>query len=154
MDHVAILRKSNIKKSDNLFLDIMQKKKTIESRWYVNKIAPWNNISAGDKVYLKESGEKVKGVATVSKVKQYENLNYSTVTEIIEKYGKQIAPHTSKDEFYNWAKSKEFKRYCILIFLENPMLIKEFEINKKGFGISSAWLCVGDINKVKINEEF
>lgn len=40
MHHIAILRKSNIKKGDNLLKDIIDEKKTIESRWYINKINP------------------------------------------------------------------------------------------------------------------
>ena len=56
MDHVAILRKAKVSRGDNLLQDILDGTKTIESRWYVNKISPWDKIKSGDTVYLKEFG--------------------------------------------------------------------------------------------------
>ena len=49
-----------------------------------------------------------------------------------------------------WIEMYKNKNYCILMFLENPTKIKPFKINKKGFGINSAWLCINNINKIKI----
>lgn len=149
MDHIAILRKAIISKNDNLLEDILAGTKTIESRWYVNKISPWNKIRKNDLVYFKESGRQVIAVAEVLKVLQFENLNKDITNQIIENYGKQIAPHSTESEFESWAKRESKKRYCILIFLENVKKIKPFNIDKKGYGISSAWLAVENIGKVK-----
>jgi ASC-1-like (ASCH) protein len=149
MDHVAILRKSKISAGDDLLGDILAGLKTIESRWYVNKVSPWNNISAGDVVYLKESGCLVCAKAEVSKVIQYDQLTDELVADIAQKYGRQIDPHLSVEEFVDWYKQNKNKRYCILIFLEHVTRVEPFEINKSGFGISSAWLAVGDIGRVK-----
>ena len=151
MDHVAILRKANIKKGDDLLGDILVGTKTIESRWYVNKVAPWGKIQAGDVVYFKESGRPVTAKAKVEKVLQFENLSESVVQEIIDKYGTKIAPGTSREEFLAWATEQKNKRYCILIFLKNVTKVEPFEINKKGFGISSAWLVVKDIAKLIVS---
>jgi hypothetical protein len=150
MDHVAILRKANISKKDNLLRDILTGAKTIESRWYVHKIDPWNKVSAGDTVYLKESGCPVTAAAHVAQVVQYPHLTKALISEIIKTYGKQIAPGTSEEEFLDWGEKNLNKNYCILIFLKDIRRVEPFNINKKGFGISSAWLCVGNISKVRI----
>jgi len=41
------------------------------------------------------------------------------------------------------------KKYCILIFLKNPVIIKPFKINKKGYGSMSAWICINKIDDIK-----
>lgn len=52
MHHVAIM-----KPSWKLIPKILSGEKTIESRWYQTRRAPWNGIAAGDVVYFKDSGE-------------------------------------------------------------------------------------------------
>jgi len=116
MDHVAILRKSNFKKGDNILGDIIAGRKTVESRWYVHKVAPWDKIFAGDTVYFKESGCPVTAKAYVSKVLQFDALTADKVREIISDYGKQIAPSLPEEEFFLWAETHADKKYCILIF--------------------------------------
>ncbi len=150
MDHVAILRKSNFKKGDNILGDIIAGRKTIESRWYVHKVAPWNKIFAGDTVYFKESGCPVMAKAYVSKVLQYDNLHAEKIEEIIKDYGKQIAPNLPEEEFFLWAQNQVGKKYCILIFLEDVQKIPPFNIDKIGFGCASAWLVVEIENVAKI----
>ena len=41
------------------------------------------------------------------------------------------------------------KKYCMLIFLKNPVEVKPFEINKTGFGAMSAWITIPDVTKIK-----
>ena len=149
MHHIAILRKSNLKKGDNLLGDILAGTKTIESRWYVNRVAPWNKITKGDTVYFKESGEKVTAKASVSKVLQYENLIYEKAKEIIEQYGKKIAPSETEEEWLNWIKENNKKRYCILVFLRDVEEIEPFAIDKTGYGSACAWMVMKNIDKVK-----
>lgn len=150
MDHVAILRKSNIKNNDNLLGDILSGTKTIESRWYVNKMSPWNKVAKGDNIYFKESGCPVEAMARVSNVIQYDNLNNGIKKEIVSKYGKQIAPNTSNSQWNTWLNLQKKKKYCILILLSDIKKIQPFDIDKRGYGVSSAWLCVGNINTVKV----
>ena len=147
MDHVAILRKAGF--GDHILADIVAGRKTIESRWYVNKVAPWDRIFAGDTVYFKESGCSVTAKAYVSKVLQYDNLNPEKIKEIIIRYGKQIAPNLPEEEFFVWAQNHSDKNYCILIFLEGVTKIPPFDIDKKGFGSASAWLTVDNIEQIK-----
>ena len=58
MDHVAIMNKRW-----KLIPKILDGSKTIESRWYVNKIKPWNSIKEDDKIYFKNSGEPITAFA-------------------------------------------------------------------------------------------
>jgi len=45
------------------------------------------------------------------------------------------------------------KRYCILIFFDQVERVKPFEIDKTGFGMAAAWLCVDDIETIKKNRK-
>jgi hypothetical protein len=51
VDHVAIL-KPNWK----LLPKLLNGEKTIETRWYLHKFAPWNQVKANDTIYFKDSG--------------------------------------------------------------------------------------------------
>lgn len=151
MQHIAIMQKNL-----GLIESILSGKKKIESRWYVNKINPWNNIKAGEVIYFKNSGESITAKADVERVlqfilvkKHYPELGLGTpqitFDEIVENYAKLIdLQDTSYSDYY--AK----KRYVILIFLKNPKKIKPFTINKTGFGNACAWLCVKDVDSIKV----
>lgn len=142
MQHIAIM-----KKSWGLLLSILTREKTIESRWYDNKYFPWNRIKKEEIVYFKDSGEPVTIKAEVNKVIQYENLTPIKVKQILKKYGQKDGLGINDiPKFYKLFKDK---KYCILVFLKNPKQIKSFNINKTGFGMMSAWLCVDDVNKIK-----
>lgn len=143
MEHVAIM-----KKSWGLTEKILTGQKKIESRWYKAKVAPWDRIKTGDAVYFKDSGEPVTIKATVENVIQFEGLNPTRVKEILAKYG-DLDGIDKKDipSYFELFKNKNF---CMLIFLKNPKEIEPFQIDKKGYGMMSAWMCVEDIGRVKI----
>ena len=143
MEHVAIM-----KKSWGLTDKILSGQKKIESRWYKNKARPWDKIKKGDTVYFKNSGEPVKIKAEVSGVMQFEDLTPKLVKDIFNKYGKDDGiEKTDFSEFFEMFKNK---KYCLLVFLKNPVEIKPFEIDKTGFGAMSAWITVDDINRIKM----
>ncbi len=150
MDHIAILRKAKISKGDNLLKDILDGAKTIESRWYVNKVSPWDRIQKGDTVYFKESGGPITAKAKAAKVLQFDNLNNQIIKEIIKSYGNAISPNTSCEQWDSWITKQIKKIYCILVFLNEVEKVSPFNIDKTGYGISSAWLAVGDIEKVRV----
>ncbi len=141
MNHIAIMNKKL-----GLISKILSGEKKIESRWYKNRIAPWDRISIGDTVYFKDSGDPVCAVATVSKVLQFSDLDKVLFDQIIEKYADDICLQTREyNDYYR------VKNYCILIFLTNPLpIVEPFKIDKSGYGISSAWMCVEDMAKVSI----
>jgi len=68
------------------------------------------------------------------------------VKAIIKKHGKQICLVNTKLE--TWGK---MPKYCILMKIEKAKEIKKpFDINKKGFGVGSTWITLGNINEIKI----
>ena len=139
MEHLAIL-----KKSWNLSRKILDGSKSIESRWYVTRRAPFDKIRAGETIYFKESGEPVSIRAQVSDVRQFSDLNENKVRKIYKDYG-GICPSDLEES----VRVNKGKRYCVLVFIKNPKAIKPFEINKKGYGIMSAWICINKIDDIK-----
>ena len=124
MEHIVILKKKYL----NL---ILEGKKTIESRWTMNKCAPYHNVNIGDILYLKEVGKDVSASARVSDVKFFE-LNDKVIDEIIDKYGKDICISDRNKDRCN-------KRYCTLVWVEDVRIIEPFSV-KKSYG--TAWMIV------------
>lgn len=143
IDHVAIM-----KKSWGLVPKIISGEKKIESRWYKNKSAPWGKIKKGDAVYFKNSGEPISVITKVEKVISFSDLTPRKVKDILNEYGKEDG--IEKDKIPEFFKLFKDKKYCLLIFLNNPKQIEPFEINKAGFGTMSAWLIVEKIDRIKI----
>ncbi len=141
MEHVAIMRKSW-----KLTQKILTGEKKIESRWYQNKYPPWDKIEAGETIYFKDSGDPVTVKATVDRVLQISELTPQKVKEILEKYGKDDGIEDA-EPFYKLFKNK---KRCMLIFLKKPQAVKPFEIDKKGYGMMSAWLCVNNIKNIRL----
>ena len=143
MTHIAIM-----KKSWKLLPKIISGEKTIETRWYKNKYKPWNCIHTGDTIYFKDSGEPVTVKAEVSNVKQYNNLAQEKTEVLLKKYGrKDLGIDEIPKEISKYVNNK---KYAIIIYINNPKLIKPFDIDKTGYGAMASWLCVEDICKVKI----
>lgn len=143
MEHIAIM-----KKSWGLTDKILNGQKKIESRWYKVKYQPWDEIKEGEVVYFKDSGEPVKLRAEVEKVIQFSGLTPRKVSEILEKYGNDDGLERNKiPEFFKRFKDK---KYCMLIFLKNPLEIEPFEIDKTGFGAMSAWITVNSVSKIRV----
>ncbi len=114
MKHIAILRQP--------FYDmILRGEKTIESRWSMNKIAPFNKVQIGDIIYLKISGRPITAKAEVQDVKFF-SLTPKLAGEILEKYGERIGVKKFKniEKYLN-------KRYLTLIWLNNVERIEEIK---------------------------
>jgi hypothetical protein len=140
MDHVAIM-----KKSWGLIPKILSDKKTIESRWYQAKRAPWDKVRAGDAVYFKDSGGPIIARAKVAQVMQFEMGSLADARRICDAYGKEIC--LINDDPASW---KALPKYCILMRLKDPRAVrKPFLINKEGFGSAAAWICVKSINSIR-----
>lgn len=160
MDHIAFMTKKY-----KLIDKILTGEKKVESRWYVNKIAPWNKINVGDTIYFKNSGEKVTAKAGVKKVLQFSNINKTTakalfeldrdqsktILEILTKYGKLIS--FSNSDYKKFAYENTNKNYCILIYLSDPQKIEPFQINKSGYGNACAWICIDSVNSIKLQSD-
>ena len=97
-------------------------------------------------MYFKNSGCAVSVKARVGRVIQYKNLTPDIVRKIVLKFGEWIGI----SDFELFIESVKGKRYCILVFLEDVCEIEPFEIDKTGFGMMSAWICVEDVDEIKI----
>ena len=136
-----------MKKSWGLTNKIISGEKKIESRWYKSKYPPWDRIKEGEIVYFKDSGSPVSIKTEVEKVFQFSNLTPNKVKQILEEYGKDDG--ISQDKIEEFFKLFKDKKYCMLIFLKNPQKIEPFNVDKKGFGMMSAWITVENIEKIK-----
>ena len=142
MQHIAIM-----KKSSKLIDKIVPGDKTIESRWSKTKRAPFGRIGVEDIIYFKDSGNPVTAMAEVEKVLQFRDLTSELIDHILKTYGKELGIEYAPGLHRRYAG----KKYCILAFLRNPRRIKPFSIDKTGYGIGSAWICVDDVAKIRTN---
>lgn len=137
-----------MRKSWGLTEKILGGEKTIETRWYMNKYRPWDQIEKGDVIYFKDSGSPVTIRAFASKVEQYSGLDEAGRRRILGKYTKQdLGTKNIMPEILEYVKNK---RYCIVIHLANPQKVKPFEIDKSGYGAMASWLIVDNIKNIKI----
>lgn len=128
MKHIAILRQP-------FFNMVLCGEKTIESRWSMNKIAPYNKVKVGDVIYLKETGKAVTASAKVKRVKYY-NLTPEKVEEIRVKFGKEIGT----DKFEDWQSTLQ-KKYCTLIWLEDVKCIEPMKVPRSN---GTGWLVINE----------
>ncbi len=104
---------------------MLEGKKTIESRFSKNKVAPYNQITKDDIVIIKKSGDDVLGYFTIKDVLFFD-LNNISIEEIKLKYNKQLCV----DETF-WVNKKN-SNYATLIIINELFKLKPFHINKKG----------------------
>jgi|SRR3989338_2214992 len=140
MHHLAILDKKR-----KLLQKIISGEKSIESRWYKLKKTPYGVIKAGDTIYFKDSGEPVAVKASVEKVLFFSDITKEKYKDIIGKYAEKICLQNRNSE--NYVKQKY--NYVTLIFIKDVQEITPFEINKKGYGLMTAWITVENIEKLK-----
>ncbi len=126
MKHIVILKKK--------YYDmVLAGTKTIESRFSMNKCAPYNKVQVGDTLLIKETGKDVSATAKVKDVKYYE-LTPSLVEDIRIKYGKAIGTDSPKD----W-ESTTRKKYCTLVWLENVDQINPIKVQRS---CGAGWICL------------
>jgi len=102
----------------------------------------------GDAIYFKDSGEPVSIKAKITKVLQFENLTPEKSAEIASKYAMaDLGTHEIPPEIKDYT---SHKNYCVIVFFDNVEKIAPFAIDKTGFGAMAAWLCIDDINIIKL----
>lgn len=128
MKHLAVVRQP--------FYDlILSGEKTIESRWSLNRCAPYQKVEAGDMIFFKLPGKSITATAQVEKVKFFE-LSPQLADKIKNEYGSQIAI----DKFQNWEECRK-KKFLTLIWLRDVKTISPCSFNKKG---RAGWVCKAD----------
>lgn len=105
---------------------ILEGKKTIESRFSKNKIAPFEKISKDDIVIVKKSSGNVVAYFTIKNV-SFINIEDISVNSIKKKYNKYIMA----DEKF-WNEKEKTSNYATLIEIDRVIDLPPFYINKKG----------------------
>lgn len=108
--HLAIFSKSVIPQ-------IFNGQKTVETRFSQKRIPPFGDVSVGDLVYIKESGEEIRGQFKVTKVLSFEGIDPQDWQLIKSAYGKALSLGSIEaDEAY--FKSRTAARYGTIIFMD------------------------------------
>ena len=142
MDHLAIM-----KKEWGLIPKILSGEKTVETRWYRARYAPWDRIRKGENVYFKDVGGLVTAVAEVAGVEQYEVVDDRMRRDILNRYvTRDLGTSLISPALESYTQGK---RYAIVIFLIKPSSVTPFDIDKKGFGAMAAWLVISDISVIQ-----
>lgn len=114
---------------------ILTGKKTIESRFSVNRISPFGKVSKGDLVLLKKAGGAVVGLFIAGDVIFYSRLNTKKLAEIENNFAKQICSEVNPNF---WENRKESK-FATLIYISQFIEVEPFRINKSD---RTAWSIV------------
>ncbi len=104
---------------------IFEGRKTVESRFGVHRIAPFERVHAGDVILLKKSGGPVVGIAMAGEATHYE-LDAEKLEEIRERFASKIC--AEDDEF--WTVRAE-KRFATLIEIDEVSKINTIKIDKR-----------------------
>ena len=104
---------------------MMAGRKTIESRFSKNKIAPYEKLTKEDVVFIKKSGGGIVGYFTIEKVLFFDLLK-TPIDDIKDKYASRLCV----DEAF-WT-SKKDSNYATLIMIDKVYPLTSFRIHKKG----------------------
>lgn len=104
---------------------VLEGKKTVESRFSVHRIAPYNHVQNNDLLLLKQSGGPIVGLSQVSFVWQY-NLNPSSWKEIRKEFTEMLC---AQDPNF-WAIRRK-ACYATLMRLNNVKKITPIEYVKR-----------------------
>lgn len=103
---------------------VLEHRKTIESRFSVHRIAPYDNVTSGDVLMFKRTSGPVVGVAIVARVFQYE-LDERAWDEIRVRFGRAICV---PPEFYE---SRTRAAYATLMEIERVRAIPDIVVEKR-----------------------
>jgi len=112
--HIAIM-------SEPFLSYVFDGSKSVESRFSLNKIAPYGKAEPGDMVFMKAG--PIVGCFTISWVKTFDLSEYPVV-EIANEYGTRIC---GDDAFW---KRKSTKRYATLMGIQNIRRLTPVKITK------------------------
>jgi hypothetical protein len=123
--HLAIFSQSAVK-------EIFAGKKIVETRFSQKRIAPFAQVSAGDLVYIKPSGEDIAGQFLVSKVIFFDNLDELDWQFIKSHYQKYLSLGSKELDFAYFQQKVEAK-FGTIIFINRveQFIVSPIKIEKK-----------------------
>ena len=104
---------------------IFEGKKTIESRFSLNRCSPYRCVAPNDYILLKKSGGPITGIA-VAKSADYYHLSPDVLSELRRKFARQL--FALDDDFWE---ARAAKQYATLIALQDTIAIEPFQIEKR-----------------------
>lgn len=104
---------------------VMNGRKTVESRFSINKCAPYNYVDKGDVVILKESGGPVAGICKINYASFH--ILQNGELEFIRKNFSEVICATGA-EFWEERKSKS---YATLMMIDEVLPLEPFNYIKK-----------------------
>jgi ASC-1-like (ASCH) protein len=110
---------------------ILEGQKKVESRFTMTKRAYFGRVFPDDKLYLKQSGGPVRGMATVEEVRSFEDLTPERIGRIKEQYNDLIR---GGEEIW---RSKANCRFGMLVWLKDVERIEPVRISKRDW---RAWV--------------
>ncbi len=106
---------------------LLNGQKTIESRFSLNKIPPFQKVSAGDIVYVKKSGGEVVAFFFVGTVNYYNNLGSQQLKDLKKKFSKGICSHLVE----NFWENKHSAKYISLFEVFDITKISPIKVEKR-----------------------
>ena len=123
------------------FLDaILDGRKTIESRFMVNRSVPYKKIRSGDRVIMKESGGLLVGEFKVKKVEDIE-LDSPEMVKYCKSFSEEICSNLDK----SFWESRKNKRYVTLIWIDSLIrYVEPRECTEKPNRSMAGWFVLKD----------
>ena len=122
---------------------LIQGKKTLESRFSVNKISPYGKVYEGDLVLVKKGGGPVVAAFKAGKVRFYSKLNVGKLKMLEAEFAAVICS-TEDPEFW---KNRENSKFATLIEVSAVKQLEPFTVGKSD---RTAWSIVQN----KVNSLF
>lgn len=104
---------------------ILERRKTVESRFSINRVAPYGIVSEGDVIILKRSSGPVCGLCCIARVWNY-RLTEPCINDIKESFSKQICI-----EDPNFWKAKATAKFATLMLISEVRSLQPFFIKKQ-----------------------
>jgi ASC-1-like (ASCH) protein len=123
--------------TEPFFSLIFDGKKTIESRFSLNKVSPFQKVNTGDIVFVKKSGGHVAGFFIVGDIKYLHSPSIRVRDQIRRIYSKAIAAHYVNDFW----ESRKTSKYISLLEVSYVAKIEPLSIEKKD---RTAWCVLKD----------
>lgn len=110
---------------------VLEGKKTVETRFSKNKIAPFGKVFTGDIVYVKPVGGEIAGQFKVTKVLSFDGLEKEDWEFIKTHYGKRLSLGVDEDKlFFSEHKNANFGTVIFMDEVER-FITSPVKISKK-----------------------
>lgn len=124
---------------------LLSGKKTIESRFSINRNGPYKKVFKDDLVFIKKSGGPVFGYFIVGKTSFYNSPSSTQIKTIKKKYEKEICSMEVKDFWKERSKAK----FITLMEVAEIKDIAPINIEKKD---RTAWVIIKPSHKLQFSD--